>query len=214
MTSLLKLFGGGRNKASKAPPIADAVAGIGIPVYGLESEIFDLHFREFTYSPDEVELVFQRGGPSDMRPGIRIRSRRTAGNEPERFVDMLVRAAAQAAALDFGGERTRAAAQPYLRDKNNPFAMLEQYTLSGSNESVVLGDAFQASVLIWQWKAPHPLRAAALRERDPIVVASYGLETDQLLECLRSVVPVNERSGLIEAYQAAFDKQRQSLRGA
>lgn len=209
MSSLLRRLGLRRDRhRPTVPPVADVVAGSPVPVYGLAEEVLDLRFRGFTYSADEVELLFQRPTTLDFAPGLRIGSCRTEGDEPERFVDMLIRSAAQLAALDFGSDKLRATARPLLNDPDNPFALLDQFPLSGSNEFVELGDGWQGSVLVWQWKLPQPLRAMALGDKNPIIIASYDIETEHLLHCLRSVVPISDRPDLIAGYQAAFDEHR------
>jgi hypothetical protein len=211
MSSILRRLGIRPERRKRSvPPIADIVAQSAVPVYGLATEVMDLRFRGFSYSADEVELLFQRPTTVDFAPGIRIGSRKADGREAERFMDMLIRSAAQFAALNFGTDKLRATAQPFLHDQDNPFALLDTFPLSGTNEFVALGDGWQGSVLVWQWKLPQPLRAMAIGTENPVIIASYDLTNEQLLLCLENVVPINDRPELIAGYQAAFDERRRA----
>ncbi|HUF54185.1 MAG TPA: hypothetical protein VMR52_10490 [Dehalococcoidia bacterium] len=211
MSSLLGRLGIRRQRRRpQIPTIAELVAASTVPVYGLENEVLDLRFKGFTYSSDEVELLFQRPSSLGFGPGVRIGSRRTDGTDPERFVDMLIRSAAQRAALDFSSDQFRMMVRPFFDNRENPFALLDQFPLSGTTEFVQTGDGGQGSVLIWQWKLPAPLRAMALGERNPIIVASYDLSTEHLLHVLESLVPINDRPDLTASFQAAFDERRRA----
>jgi hypothetical protein len=189
------------------PTVAEVVAGLPAPVFGLDSEVLDLHFRTFSHSAEEVELIFHRVPAMNLGPGLRLASRVNTGEEDEQFYDMIVRAAAQRAALDFGLPKIRAAYQSMPYDPQDPFRLLDDFPLSGANVEVTLGDGWQGSALVWQWRMPQALRAMVLR-RDPLItVASYDLSTEQLVHALSFAVPIGDRPDLIAGYQRAFNER-------
>jgi len=196
-------------RAPVVPPVADVVARCPVPVFGLDSEVQGLRFKTFTYAEEEVELLFQRLNAAGFGPGIQIGSRLAEDGDTERFLDLLVRAAAQGAAFAFAPQESMQTRLAGMHDDPaNPFVMLDEYPLSGQVAEVTLGDGWTGQATVWQWQMPQPLRALVLRREHPLIIASYDITTDNLVQCLAHVVPVIDRPDLIESYQRAFDDRR------
>jgi hypothetical protein len=188
------------------PTIAEAVAGCRVPAFGLDGEALDMRFVSFSHSQDAIDFLFQRPAMFEPRPGLRISSRAADGEETERYLDVLIRAAAQSAALDFGTQAFREKHAPRV-EAGDPFAMLDEFPLAGQDVPITLGDGWRGRATVWQWRLPQPLRALAINHANPLIIASYDLTTEQLVPLLAQVVPVRDRPALIQQYQRAFDER-------